>query len=61
MQTTKKTSKFLKVKCKSCQNEQIIFSHAKTVVKCQICGEVLAEPAGGKALLRNLAGVNILS
>lgn len=42
-------SKFLRVKCKSCGNEQIIFSHASTVVRCFVCEEALAEPTGGKA------------
>lgn len=41
-------SKFLKVKCPECNNEQIIFSHPSTVVHCNVCGHVLAEPTGGK-------------
>ncbi|MEK6979523.1 MAG: 30S ribosomal protein S27e [Candidatus Micrarchaeota archaeon] len=39
-------SKFLKVRCK-CENEQRVFSHSTSKVKCDKCGEVLAEPAGG--------------
>ena len=42
-------SKFLKVKCKDCQNEQIIFSNASTRVQCEVCGATLALPRGGKA------------
>lgn len=42
-------SKFLKVKCAKCRNEQILFSHAATIVKCLVCGKVLAEPRGGMA------------
>lgn len=42
-------SKFLKVKCKKCRNEQIIFNKAATVVKCLVCESVLAEPTGGLA------------
>lgn len=42
-------SKFLKVKCPDCGNEQIIFSHASTVVRCNICNRELAMPTGGKA------------
>lgn len=42
---------FLKVQCKSCNNEQNIFSYAKTEVKCTVCGAVLAKPTGGKAQL----------
>jgi small subunit ribosomal protein S27e len=43
------TSRFLRVRCISCESEQIVFSHTSTLVKCQMCGEVLAEPTGGKA------------
>ena len=42
-------SRFLRVKCPECGNEQILFSHAATKVKCNVCGTILAEPAGGKA------------
>jgi small subunit ribosomal protein S27e len=44
--------KFLLVRCKKCKNEQVIFSASKTVVKCLICGEILAEPTGGKANIK---------
>ncbi|MEA3282182.1 MAG: 30S ribosomal protein S27e [Euryarchaeota archaeon] len=40
-------SRFLRVKCK-CQNEQVIFGNASTEIKCVVCGEVLAEPTGGR-------------
>ena len=43
-----KTS-FIKVKCSSCNNEQIIFDSVKIVVKCNVCGSDLAIPRGGKA------------
>ncbi len=43
--------KFLKVRCR-CKNEQVIFEKPCTVVKCLVCGEVLAEPTGGKAGIR---------
>ncbi len=45
-------SKFVKVKCNDCENEQIIFSAASTVVKCLVCGRTLAEPKGGKAEIK---------
>lgn len=38
---------FLRLKCSECDNEQIVFSHAATEVECLVCGEVIAEPAGG--------------
>ncbi len=43
---------FLRVRCPSCGNEQLVYSHASRVVKCQICDEVLAEPTGGKARIK---------
>lgn len=49
----KKTdSKFLRVKCNDCENEQIVFDHASTIVKCNVCGRTLVEPRGGKAEIK---------
>lgn len=45
-------SKFALVICKKCKNEQVIFNKASTVVKCLKCGEVLAEPTGGEAIIK---------
>jgi len=45
-------SKFFKVKCPDCENEQTVFEKASTVVKCLVCGHDLAVPAGGKAGIR---------
>ena len=42
-------SKFIRVKCPECGNEQVIFNKASTVVKCLICGHILAKPTGGNA------------
>ncbi len=42
-------TKFLKVKCKDCEGEQIVFSKAATRVACNVCGATLAEPRGGHA------------
>lgn len=44
--------KFLKVECLKCKNEQIIFGSPTMVVKCLICGKVLAEPRGGKGAVK---------
>ncbi|MFH1248793.1 MAG: 30S ribosomal protein S27e [archaeon] len=44
-------SRFIKVKCNKCKNEQDIFGKSSTEVKCLICNEVLASPAGGKAVI----------
>ncbi|MDD4423708.1 MAG: 30S ribosomal protein S27e, partial [Methanocorpusculum parvum] len=31
-------SKFLKVKCPDCENEQLVFEKATSVVECTVCG-----------------------
>lgn len=53
------SSRFLKVRCRGCESEQIIFSHTTRQIKCRTCGEVLAEPRGGKAKV-NGAIVSVL-
>jgi small subunit ribosomal protein S27e len=45
-------SRFLRVKCNDCENEQVIFGSASTAVICLVCGRTLAEPAGGKAFVK---------
>ncbi len=45
-------SRFVKVRCEKCKNEQILFSNASTIVTCLVCKEILAEPAGGKAKIK---------
>jgi len=42
-------SKFLLVKCKECEHEQVVFGNATRVVTCEVCGKNLTEPTGGKA------------
>ncbi len=42
-------SKFLKVNCKECEEENIVYSHASTPVTCGSCGNIIAKPAGSKA------------
>lgn len=42
-------SKFVKVRCKDCENEQVLFNKSSSVVSCHICGSKLAIPKGGKA------------
>ena len=48
----KNESKFIKVRCKDCENEQILFNKASTEVSCHICGSKLAIPCGGKAKIK---------
>ncbi len=45
------SSKFILVRCPECGNEQIIFNKPAIVVRCLVCGAVLAKPTGGKAEL----------
>lgn len=45
-------SKFLKVKCQDCGNQQIIFDRASSLVTCFACGATLARPTGGKVAIK---------
>jgi small subunit ribosomal protein S27e len=45
-------SKFIKIRCPKCKNEQIIFGKSATDVKCLVCGRSLASPTGGKAKIK---------
>ena len=45
-------SKFIKVRCAKCKNEQIIFGNASSVIKCLVCDKIIAEPSGGKAKIK---------
>ena len=45
-------SKFIKLRCPKCKNEQIIFGKSSTVVNCLVCGKPLAEPSGGKSKVK---------
>lgn len=44
-------SRFIKVRCPSCGQEQVLFDRATTLVQCLQCEGTLAEPSGGKARL----------
>ncbi|MBS3093875.1 30S ribosomal protein S27e [Candidatus Pacearchaeota archaeon] len=44
--------RFIKVRCSSCKNDQIIFEGATTKVKCLVCDTIIAEPKGGKAEIK---------
>ena len=54
------TSNFLRVHCRDCGNEQIIFERATTLINCSVCGSVLARTAGGKAQLTGATVAEIL-
>lgn len=49
----KKESRFINVKCKDCENEQVIFNKVSNDVECRICGRTLAKPTGGLAELKS--------
>lgn len=42
-------SKFIKVRCSKCKNEQIIFGNVSNIVPCLVCNKELAFPTGGKS------------
>jgi small subunit ribosomal protein S27e len=46
------SSKFIKVRCSKCKNEQIAFGKSSTRVVCLVCSKVLLEPRGGKARIK---------
>jgi len=46
------TSKFVKIRCPKCKNEQIMFGKASSKVKCLVCGKILADPTGGKSKIK---------
>ena len=45
-------SKFFQVRCLRCGNVQPVFSHSSSIVKCNVCGEELVNPVGGKAIIK---------
>jgi len=45
-------SRFIKVRCKDCENEQVLFDSASNEILCHICGSKLAIPTGGKAKIK---------
>ena len=51
------SGEFIKVSCKDCGSESILFSRATIVISCGVCGATLTNPSGGKA---NLVGCTVL-
>lgn len=45
-------SKFIKIRCPKCKNEQIMFGKSSSEIQCLVCQKVLAEPTGGKARVK---------
>ena len=46
------TSKFVKVRCPKCKNEQIIFGKSVLKIKCLICNKLLIKTTGGKSRIK---------
>jgi small subunit ribosomal protein S27e len=41
-------SKFVKLRCPKCKNEQITFGKVSSAINCHVCQEPLAQSTGGK-------------
>jgi len=52
MELKEPKSRFIKVRCPKCKNEQIIFGKPAVIIKCLVCDKVLAEPMGGKGKIK---------
>jgi len=52
MATSKKTGKFIKIKCSKCKNVQVMFGKATSKVRCNECGGIVGLPSGGNAKIR---------
>jgi len=46
------SSKFIKVRCSGCKNEQVIFGKPSSKVNCLVCNAILVEPTGGKGKIK---------
>ena len=45
-------SRFIKVRCPKCKNEQIIFGKPACHVKCLVCEKIITESTGGKGRIK---------
>jgi len=45
-------SRFVKIRCTKCKNEQVTFGKSSTKVKCLVCAQELVEPTGGKSKIK---------
>ena len=52
MKIKESNSKFIKIRCPKCKNEQIMFGKASSIIQCLVCSKVLAEPSGGKSKVK---------
>ncbi len=54
------SGRFLRVNCRDCGHEAIVFDRASTPISCAICGATLARPAGGRADLSGSTIIDVL-
>ncbi len=52
MKTKQPSSKYIKIRCPKCKNEQIMFGKPVMNISCLVCNKVLAEPTGGKSHIK---------
>jgi len=45
-------SKFVKIRCSKCKNEQILFGKSSTAVNCLVCSKPISSPQGGKSEIK---------
>lgn len=53
-------SKYMRVICRKCKSDQMLYNKVASVVKCNNCGTILAEPSGGEARIHGRV-VEVLS
>jgi len=53
MKIKEPTSKFIKIRCNKCKNEQVVFGKPSTEVTCLVCNEKLIDPTGGKGKIKS--------
>ncbi len=46
-------SKFIKLRCTKCKNEQVVFGKSASKINCLVCGKELAAPTGGKTRVKS--------
>ncbi|MBI2109633.1 30S ribosomal protein S27e [Candidatus Woesearchaeota archaeon] len=46
------SSRFIKVRCSKCKNEQIIFGKPAVTINCLVCNKTIAESTGGKGNIK---------
>lgn len=52
MEVKEPESKFLKISCSECENEQVVFNKPSKQAECLKCGEILCEPTGGMGKIK---------